>query len=77
MRVSESRANLYKLIDETSVNHEPVVLTGKRGNAVLYAEDDWSALCEILRLLSDLRMRASILKEFRIKSYKWVAKLDW
>ena len=35
--VNEARANLYKLIDDTSVSHEPVVIAGKRGNAVLLA----------------------------------------
>ena len=43
LNVTEARANLYKLIDDTSVSHEPVVITGKRGNAVLLAEDDWNA----------------------------------
>ena len=37
LTVTEARANLYKLIDDTSVNHEPVIITGKRGNAVLLA----------------------------------------
>ena len=27
LNVTEAIANLYKLIDETSVNHEPVVIT--------------------------------------------------
>ena len=31
LNVTEARANLYKLIDDTLVNHEPVVITGKRG----------------------------------------------
>ena len=44
VNVTEARANLYKLIDDTSVSHEPVVITGKRGNAVLLAEDDWNAI---------------------------------
>ena len=43
LKVTEARVNLYKLIDDTLVNHEPVVITGKRGNAVLLAEDDWDA----------------------------------
>ena len=58
MNVTEARANLYKLIDDTSVNHEPVVITGKRGNAVLLAEDDWNAINETLHLLTMHRVRA-------------------
>ena len=34
VNVTEARANLYKLIDDTSESHEPIVITGKRGNAV-------------------------------------------
>jgi len=34
LNVTEARANLYKLIDDKSVSHEPVFITGKRGNAV-------------------------------------------
>jgi hypothetical protein len=30
--------NLYKLIDDTTVSHEPVVITGKRGNAVAFVK---------------------------------------
>ena len=59
LNVTEARANLYKLIDETSVNHEPVIIIGKRGNAVLLAEDDWNAINETLHLLCVPGMRES------------------
>jgi antitoxin YefM len=62
LNVTEARANLYKLIDDTLVNHEPVVITGKRGNAVLLAEDDWTAINETLHVLSVPGMRESILE---------------
>ena len=39
LNVTEARANLYKLIDDTSVSDEPVFITGKRVNAVFSAED--------------------------------------
>ena len=32
VNVTEARANLYKLVDEPAVNHEAMVITGKRGN---------------------------------------------
>ncbi|MGK0399127.1 MAG: antitoxin YefM [Gammaproteobacteria bacterium] len=60
LNVTEARANLYKLIEDKSVNHEPVVITSKRGNAVLLAEDDWNAINETLHLLSVPGMRESI-----------------
>ena len=52
LNVTEARANLYKLIADTSVSHEPVFITGKSGNAVLLSEDDWNAINETLHLLS-------------------------
>ena len=60
IRVSEARDRLYRLVDEAAESHEPVVITGKRGNAVLVAEDDWRAIQETLYLLSVPGMRESI-----------------
>ena len=57
---TEARSKLYALIDETTDTHQPIVITGKRGNAVLLAEDDWKAINETLHLLSVPGMRESI-----------------
>jgi antitoxin YefM len=32
---SDARSNLYRLIDEANQFHEPILITGKRGNAIL------------------------------------------
>jgi len=77
LNVTEARANLYKLIDDTSVNHEPVIITGKRGNAVLLAEDDWNAINETLHLLSVPGMRESILEGMQEKIDDCAAELEW
>jgi hypothetical protein len=37
---TEARKRLYALIDQVGQSHEPVQITGKRGNAVLLSEDD-------------------------------------
>ncbi|MGV6815852.1 MAG: type II toxin-antitoxin system Phd/YefM family antitoxin [Thiotrichales bacterium] len=42
LNVTEARSKLYSLIDETSETHQPIINTGKRGNAVLLSEDDWN-----------------------------------
>lgn len=65
LTAAEARANLYKLIDDASTNHKPVVVTGKRGNAVLLAEDDWNAISETLYLLSVSGMREPIIEGMR------------
>ena len=77
VNVTEARANLYKLIDDVSVSHEPVVITGKRGNAVLLAEDDWNAITETLHLLSVPGMRESILEGMRENLEDTSNELEW
>jgi len=60
LTASEARARLYRLIDEASSSHEPVVIKGKRSSAVLISEDDWRSVQETLYLLSVPGMRESI-----------------
>jgi len=62
MSATEARKHLYKLLDEVSQSHEPVQITGKRGNAVLVSEEDWRAVQETLYLVSIPGMRESILE---------------
>ena len=77
LNVTEARANLYKLIDDTTVSHEPVVITGKRGNAVLLAEEDWNAINETLHLLSVPGMRESILEGMQESIDSAATELNW
>jgi antitoxin YefM len=57
---SEARDRLGRLVDETAASHEPILITGKRTNAVLISEEDWRAIQETLYLLSIPGMRESI-----------------
>jgi prevent-host-death family protein len=59
---TEARKRLYALIDEVGDSHEPVQITGKRGNAVLLSEADWNSIQETLHLVSIPGMRESILE---------------
>ena len=52
LTATEARANLYRLLDEVSETHEPILITGKRANAILISEDDWRAIEETIYLLS-------------------------
>ena len=60
LSASEARANLYRLMDQAAESHQPIVICGKRSNAVLIAEQDWQAIQETLYLLSVPGMRESI-----------------
>ena len=60
LNATEARSKLYKLIDETASSHQPIIITGKRANAVLISEEDWNAISETLFLVSIPGMRESI-----------------
>jgi antitoxin YefM len=74
---TEARKRLYGLIDEVQETHEPVQITGKRGNAVLVGEDDWRAVQETLYLVSIPGMRESILEGLAAPTDELPDKLDW
>ncbi len=57
---SEARANLHRLMDETAESHQPIIIAGKRHDAVLLAAEGWQAIQETLYLLSVPGMRESI-----------------
>ena len=77
LSASEARSNLYRLIDETAASHDPVLITGKRHNAVLLAEEDWSAIQESLFLLSLPGMRESIREGMATPVEQCTTELDW
>ena len=74
---TEARGNLYRLIDETAESHQPIVISGKRNNAVLIAEEDWSAIQETLHLLSVPGMRESIREGMDTPTSECEEELDW
>lgn len=77
LTASEARASLYRLIDQAAESHQPIMITGKRGNAVLLSAEDWQAIQETLYLLSIPGMRESI-KEGMAQPLGESAKdLDW
>ena len=62
MTATAARTNLYKLIDQIRDCREPIIISGKRNNAVLISEDDWNAIQETLYLCSIPGMRDSIIE---------------
>ncbi|HAP44516.1 MAG: antitoxin [Spirochaetes bacterium GWD1_61_31] len=77
LTASKARSNLYRLIDEANQSHEPVIISGKRQNAVLIGESDWNALQETLYLVSIPGMRASILEGMNEPLADAATNLDW
>ncbi len=74
---SEARANLYRLIDEAASSHQPLLISGKRNNAVLVSEEDWMAIQETLFLLSVPGMRESIREGMDTPVEECDEDLDW
>lgn len=74
---SEARARLYRLIDETAESHQPLLISGKRNNAMLVSEEDWNAIQETLFLLSIPGMRESIREGMASPVEESSEELDW
>jgi len=74
---SEARASLYRLIDQVAESHKPIMISGKRTNAVLISEEDWSAIQETLHLLTIPSMRESIMDSMAEPLAKNKKVLKW
>ena len=77
LTATEARSKLYRLIDETASSHEPIVITGKRGSAVLISEDDWRAIQETLFLLNIPKMRESIQQGIATPLEECSEEIEW
>jgi antitoxin YefM len=77
LSATEARTKLYKLIDQASKSHEPILITGKRGNAVLISEDDWRSIQETMYLLNIPGMRESIRDGLATPIEDCNEEIDW
>ena len=77
LTATEARKKLYRLIDETASTHEPITITGKRGNAVLLSESDWKAIQETMFLVNIPGMRESIIEGVKTPIEDCSEDLDW
>ena len=73
---TKARSTLYRLIKNLHGGEEPVLITGKHGNAVLVSEADWRSIEETLYLQSIPGMRKSILDGMRQPASKGSATID-
>lgn len=77
INATEARAKLYRLLDEVAQSHTPILITGKRANAVLVSEDDWRSMQETLYLVSIPGMRESIREGLNAPINACSDQLDW
>ncbi len=76
VNITQARKDIYNLVGVTNTEHEPIIITSKRGNSVLLAEDDWSAIQETLYLMAIPGMTESII-EGGATSVDECEELDW
>ena len=77
MSVSQVRADIYNVMDETAQTHEPVLITGKRNNVVMLSEEDWNAIEETLYLNSMLNMASSIQESMEESDSEFSETIEW
>jgi len=77
LTATEARYKLYKLIDETASSHEPIIIKGKRINAVLISEDDWRSVQETIYLLNIPGMRETIREGLATPVEECTQELEW
>ncbi|HEY9896940.1 MAG TPA: type II toxin-antitoxin system Phd/YefM family antitoxin [Candidatus Sericytochromatia bacterium] len=75
--VNEAQQQLQKLIDSVSQSHQPIVISGQTGNAVLLSEADWASVQETLYLLSVPGMRESIREGLATPIEACDRELEW
>ena len=75
--VTQARKTLYSLVDTVSDSHKPLVITGRRNNAVLISEEDWASVQATLYLTSIPGMRESLLEGAKTPLSKCRKALEW
>jgi len=77
MTVSQVRADIYNVMDETAQSHEPVLITGKRNNVVMVSQEDWNAIEETLYLNSIPKMVSSIQTSKSEEDSEFSEDIEW
>ena len=74
---SAARAGLDRLIDQAVQSHQPTLISGTCGDAVLVSAEDWESIQETLHLLSVPGMRGSIKEGMAESVDRCAAELIW
>jgi len=77
LTITEARKNFYQLVDSTAHEHKPILIRGKRNNAVLIGEEDWRSIQETLYLSAIPGMVASLKEGMQTPISEMSTTLDW
>lgn len=72
---TKARENLFKLVE--NVEHEPIIIVGRRRNAVLISQEDYQAILETLHISSVPGLVQSIVAESKAPISEFSDKIDW
>lgn len=75
--VKQVENNINKLIEEVTISHQPITITGEKYNAILISQEDWCAIQETLYLSSIPGMRESIKEGFATPIEECDKELDY
>ncbi|MDR1996988.1 MAG: type II toxin-antitoxin system Phd/YefM family antitoxin [Candidatus Margulisbacteria bacterium] len=77
INVTNARKNLFAILEQVQGSYEPLVITGRKGAAVLLSEENWRAIEETLYLTSIPGLRQSIIKGLREDPKNCAKILKW
>ena len=77
MSVSQVRADIYNVMDQTAQSHEPVLIKGKRNDVVVLSQEDWNAIEETLYLNSIPNMVSSIQESMEESDSEFSETIEW
>jgi prevent-host-death family protein len=77
VNATNARANIFRLIDQVAEEHEEVMITTKRNNAVLVSEEDWRSITATLQLSSNTRVKESILEASRTPDEEFLSEEEF
>lgn len=75
--INEAQQQLQELVDSVNQSHQPIIIAGRSGNAILLSEADWSSVQETLYLLSVPGMRESIREGLATPIEECDRNLEW
>ncbi len=64
LSITEARKRLFELRENVVNDHEPVIITHKKGNIVLISMDEWESYQETSRLLKDKAALKALFQSF-------------
>ena len=76
LNATSARKNFFKLMKDAVTTHEPIYITGKKGNVVVLSEEDFRSMQETLYLISIPGMRKKIMNGLKVPLDELVEDAD-